>query len=264
MKSTKILMSLIFFVSSSLSYAKQAEIVEWNNVDVKKGYILSLDIQKNECDKIWSKQIKEFKKQNKHIKNPDLIRIGKKIKVQSCIKKNQPEKQLSQNENKESSDVVKLSQYVSVFGGLSSLAEDSMSDSGKKGYLIGVKLGYEIVISGDHGIAIDLGITKHRMESDDNNNRPEYRVDNNIINLGLHYNKFISSKMRLGGIINLATGQNISFRENGNDQYLGLFGGIEALYEINKKWDFEANIQQRIDELSRQHIISNIGIKYNY
>jgi len=259
-----ILMSLIIFVTSSLSYAKQVEIVEWNHVNVKKGYILSLDIQKNECDKIWSKQIKEFKKKNKHIKNPNIIGVGQKLQVQSCIKKSQPEKQLSQNENKESSDAVRLNKYVSVFGGLSSLAEDSNSDSGKKGYLIGVKIGYEIVISDDHAIAIDLGITKHRMESEDNNNRPEYRVDNNIINLGLHYNKFISSKMRLGGLMNLATGQNISFRENGNDQYLGLFGGVEALYEINKKWDFEANIQQRIDELTRQHIISNIGIKYNY
>lgn len=268
-KTTSILFSMYFFLSSSLAFAKQPDITGWDDVKAKKGDIVSIQIQKNDCSQIWSKQIKEFKKKNPHIKDPNKIKIGEKLSIQSCKKVSQKNEepvsiQKSHNDSEYESDSIHLNRFIAIYGGINSLNEDS-GDSGKKGSQIGIKLGYELLLIDDKVISAAIGYSQHHMESNDSHGKsPEFAIDNKLINLELHYQKYLSRSWRLGGLLNLVSGKDVSFREKNSSQNVGLFGGVEALYSINKKWDIDVNIQQRIDELSRQHLMSNLGLKYNF
>ena len=251
-------------LTSSLALAKSSEITEWKQVDVKKGYILSIDIQNNECAQIWSKQIKEFKKKNPHIKNPNKIRVGAKLQVQSCKPKDvaQIEQSRPKNVSKEDHDVMALNQFIEVYGGISNLANDG-SDSGKSGQIIGIRLGYELLVHGSHAIAIGLGYFKNSMETSDSN-RPQYKIDNHLASLDVHYNKFLSDRFRLGGLINLVGGNDVSLSDSDKGQRVGLYGGLEGLVMMNKNIDLTLSIQQRLDEISRQNTMSTLGLKFNF
>lgn len=67
---------------------KTHKVFEWEEIVVAKDFILSKYLyNKNNCNEIWGKQVPDFIKVNPHIKNPDNIQIGQKIKVQKCIPK---------------------------------------------------------------------------------------------------------------------------------------------------------------------------------
>lgn len=61
----KVILITTLLAQNSMAIAQSSDIQSWEEKIIPKGYILSLDLQKNmECGKIWSKQIKEFKKMN--------------------------------------------------------------------------------------------------------------------------------------------------------------------------------------------------------
>ena len=67
------------------SHSRSDEIQKWVDVNPEKGYILSVDLHHEKmCSKIWTKQLREFKKMNPHIKDPNMILVHQKIKVQDC------------------------------------------------------------------------------------------------------------------------------------------------------------------------------------
>lgn len=69
------------------SITRSSDIVEWNDMFTKKGFILSVNLVKEQyCSKIWTKQIYEFLKMNKNIKNVNEIKKNIKIKIQKCKK----------------------------------------------------------------------------------------------------------------------------------------------------------------------------------
>lgn len=100
--------------SSDDENVRTNKILDWEEVNVKKGFILSNHLyHENYCINIWDKQIPEFIKQNPHIKNPDNIAIGSRIKVQRCYKK---EALLAEERGK---DITILDEHrVEFFGGL--------------------------------------------------------------------------------------------------------------------------------------------------
>ena len=71
--------------SEAQNISRSKDIVEWRKVRVKAGYILSQDLyyQQN-CSPTWDIHVKEFKKRNPHIKNPNKLSVGDLIEVQTC------------------------------------------------------------------------------------------------------------------------------------------------------------------------------------
>lgn len=64
---------------------RSKDIVEWKKVRVKAGYILSQDLYyQQHCSPTWDIHVKEFKKRNPQIKNPNRISEGSLIEVQTC------------------------------------------------------------------------------------------------------------------------------------------------------------------------------------
>lgn len=64
-------------------------IKEWNEITVEINFILSSQLDKNNCSLIWEKQIPEFKKRNKSIENVNNLEVGQKINIQTCKKINE-------------------------------------------------------------------------------------------------------------------------------------------------------------------------------
>lgn len=82
------------YISSSEEYPlvekarpkdNSSNIVNWEQVTVQKGYMLSKDLvyQKN-CNLTWTKQLEEFKAKNPKVKNPNVLMANKQIWIQTC------------------------------------------------------------------------------------------------------------------------------------------------------------------------------------
>lgn len=64
----------------------QLKIIEWENIKVKKNFILSIELEKNNCKKIYTQQIPHFYLKNK--KKPhdvNVIKKRQKIYLQKCF-----------------------------------------------------------------------------------------------------------------------------------------------------------------------------------
>jgi len=78
-------LTLISMISSPVLAERQKKIESWEEVKASKGFVLSKELYNmRNCSHIWSYQVGEFLKVNKHIKNPNKIEIGESFKLQSC------------------------------------------------------------------------------------------------------------------------------------------------------------------------------------
>jgi hypothetical protein len=256
---------LITTVLSQIAYAtspKSSEIQSWKEITVKKGYILSIDLEKEQqCSKIWTKQIKEFKKMNPKVKNPDIILVNQKIKVQSCVV------QISeQSENPvKPSEIIKRQPnwFASVFAGVSQLGEKT-DDTAKRGYSIGAKIGKNIPHK-HNNLAISLGYLGNQSKTtDDNNKLGVYEITTHMITLQSAYLLSLSEKWSFGPELMAALGNDISMSDKNESSNLGLFAGLDLLYKVKKDTFIEFNIDQRMDDLSRTDVLANLGLKINF
>lgn len=80
-----LVLSLAIPASMASNQSRSSQILRWDAVTVKKGFILSKYLS-NEmgCSKIWVKQLPEFQAQNPDVADPDVIEPGAVIRVQVC------------------------------------------------------------------------------------------------------------------------------------------------------------------------------------
>lgn len=250
----KYLLSLLL----SLPYIAIAEEFKWESLEVNKGYILSLDLEEKECVNIWSKRIPEFKKQNPHIKDPDLLSIGKIISVQNC----KPSPVLTSSPILEDYQI--FFPYVSVYTGASFLSETS-ADTKKLGYNMGVKLGYDLKLFGDYlRVGLAAGYLQVNSKTVGESTKGIYEVKSHLYNIEAHVNREVSDKSHVGGLVNLVMGEDVSLKESTDGPKVGAYVGVENLYKLSKKLEMETNLQHRLDDLSRFNFLFNLGLKYNF
>jgi hypothetical protein len=258
----KILLALLI---PNLVFAGQRseEIQNWVEVTPQKGYILSVDLHNEKmCSKIWTKQVKEFKKQNPHIKDPNVILVNQKIKVQDCrVQIKEVEQPVLEQVKAEA--VEKPEWFVGAFGGLSMLGSRS-DDTAKNGHNLGIKIGKKFKVD-DKKISLAAGYLYNQSKTTDNNNSlGVYEVTTEMFLLEASLLSQMSEKFELGPKVMMVAGKDISLTEQQDSRAVGLYVGAEALYKLSKKVDLELNLQQRIDELSRVNALGNIGIRVSF
>lgn len=246
----------LFLIIPTIS---SADTFKWEEVKVKKGYILSLDLDKKECKNIWSQRIPEFKLKNPLIKDPDVLFIDDNILVQNCIPESEPIKESGINIE----DQQLIFPYLSLYTGGSYVSETS-ADTKKLGYTLGIKLGYDLKLFNDYlRIGLAAGYLQVNSKTVGDSDR-SYEVKSHLYNIEAHINREVSEKSHVGGMINLVMGEDISLRESAAGQKVGVYLGVENLYKLSSKIELETNLQHRLDELSRFNFLFNLGLKYNF
>ena len=236
-----------------------AEALKWEEVRVKKGYVLSIDLDKKECKNIWTKRIPEFKLKNPLVKDPDFLSIDENILVQNCIK----DPVIIEEFSNTIEDQQLIFPYISVYTGSSYLSE-TPSDTKKIGYNLGIKLGYDLKLFGDYlRIGLAAGYLQVNSKTIGNSDK-SYEVKSHLYNIEAHINREVSEKSHVGGMINLVMGDDVSLRESSAGQKAGVYLGVENLYKLSSKIELETNLQHRLDELSRFNFLFNLGLKYNF
>lgn len=262
----KILIALSLIPSLIFAQTRHEEIQSWVEVTPKKGYILSVDLHYEKmCSKIWTKQLKEFKKMNPHIPNPNLILVNQKIKVQDCrvVVKEATKPELE--EVKKTPEVIhqKLQWFVGVFGGASTIGEKS-DDTAKNGISFGAKVGTKTKL-GDKDLTLALGYLQNNSKTnDDNNSLGVYEVKTELITIETALLSSFSEKFQLGPKIMLVGGRDTSMTEKQDGHTLGAYIGADALYSLKKDLKLEMNLQHRLDDLSRVHLLGNIGLRFDF
>lgn len=260
-----ILATTIFAQASFGSSKLNSDIKEWKEITIKKGYILSIDLhQEQKCSKIWSKQIKEFKKMNPHIKNPDVLLVNQKIKVQSC--KVEITEVSDKNEKKIQNDQLienKPQWFFEAFAGVSSLGSTD-TDTSKSGKSLGVKIGQNFLYK-QNELSLSLGYLRNDSKTkNDNDKLGVYEITTHLITFEGAFHIPLTQKWSFGPELMMATGNDVSMSDNNQSKNLGIFGGLDLLYKIKSGMSIKLNVDQRIDDLSRSNVLTNLGIKINF
>lgn len=121
---------LLIFIQSTAFAQRTAEIKKWEELKAPKGFILSNSLfYERNCNQIWTKQVPLFHQRNPHVEDPDVIKPGQLITVQTC--KDTPEEvpvvaakvEVKKEEVKESPKVEEkdfepiFGPYVHIYGG---------------------------------------------------------------------------------------------------------------------------------------------------
>lgn len=258
-----ILTSTIFAQIAYGSSTLNSNIQEWKEITVKKGYILSIDLHREQqCSKIWTKQIKEFKKMNPHIKNPDMILVNQKIKVQSCVVN------ISEVSKEEKINPAKLIKhkpqwFFEAFAGVSSLGSTD-TDTSKKGHSLGFKFGENLLYK-QNEISWAVGYLRNDARTkDDNDKLGVYEITSHLITLEGALHIPFTSKWSFGPELMMAMGNDVSMSDSNKSANFGIFGGLDLLYKIKKDVSIKLNADQRLDDMSRSNVLANLGIKINF
>lgn len=248
------------------SHQRSEDIQKWVDVNPEKGYILSVDLHYEKmCSKIWTKQLKEFKKMNPHIKDPNMILVHQKIKVQDCrmeIKEVEPEV-AQEIIKKEEPQKPKPKWFIGAFGG-GALIGGKSGDTSKSGYNLGIKIGQKIPMKNKQ-LSLAVGYMFNEIETRDRNNSlGAYEVRTEMLTAEASLLSKISEKVELGPRLLMLAGKDVSFTEEQDGRQFGLYLGAESLYKLSDKWDIELNLQQKIDDLSRINMLGNIGLRLSF
>jgi hypothetical protein len=245
---------------------RSPEIKQWVEVNPEKGYILSVDLyQSKQCSQIWSKQIKEFKKHNPQIKDPNVILVHQKIKVQSCeVKKVEvaPEA-LDFVVIKEAPPAdVQLDWFFTVYGGASFLSNKS-DDTGKTGYSLGAKVGRNFHLNSTDLVQVGIGFLHNRSSTANSNNiLGEYVVHSELLTLDAAWIMKVSDSWKLGPIATMVISDDVSMNETNKSKSVGGYLGANALYGLSKSMDLDLNFQQSLED--RLNLLVNVGVKFNF
>lgn len=252
------------FSSALIAQNVNAEVQKWVELIPQKGYILSLDLQnEKKCSNIWSKRIKEFLKENPHIKDANVILINQKIKVQDC------RVEIVETEKAEEIKPILVEQvekkpewYLKLFLGSSHVSEKD-NDSKKYGQNIGFSIGNQSLL-GDKKLLVSVGILRNSSETMDKNDQlGVYRITSNFITAESSL-LFPVQKIYAGPKVQILTGEDVSFKEKQDNQKVGLYLGGMISAPLHKNVDVEFDVQQRIDKLDRVNLMSNIGLRFNF
>jgi len=262
MKKTIITAVLAF---SQITTASQ---MKWEEIKVQKGYILSIDLKKNkECKNIWTEQIKAFKAMNPQIKNVNLIRVNKKIKVQNCKIEIEPVKEQVQSPIEKLTIAEKKvvdQLFLEVFSGVSFLGEKSKEDSSKQGVSLGAKVG-RIVAKEGKKVSMSAGLLVNRSETRDNNDElGVYKLNTAILTLDWSYLVDLSEKLSVGPKLSLGLSDDLSFADVKKEDKAGLYLGLESLIDLKENNSLAISVNQRADDLSRTNILLNFGLRFGF
>lgn len=263
------LMILAMVPSLVMSVERSSDISEWSEIKVEKGYILSIDLHKNKsCSKIWTKQISEFKKMNPHIKNPNMIIVDQKIKVQNCkvlvkeVSKKIVEEIKGAVISKKVSELKELNYFAGIFVGGSVLSGMS-NDTAKSGHNIGIKFGRNIKHKGNTA-SLGLGYLRNvSTTSDENNTLGVYKLTSHLFTLEGSY-LFNQGVISIGPMITGILSPDVSLNESPQVQHFAVYAGVNSVFNISNKYQLEMNVQQRVDKLDRTNILGNVGIRINF
>lgn len=256
---------------------RSSDITAIKEVIPEKGYMLSVDLfESKKCSKIWTKQIDEFKKNNPEVKDPDFILVHKKIKVQTCrrvkFKKHNKRKIYALDAQTleaqtliyEQKEVVqdRPSWYFGVYGGASFLG-GAIDDTPKNGFNIGFKFGKNFFIK-DNTVSLSVGYLRNYAETVGNSNPlGDYQTQRVIYLLDLTSVQKLSSNFRLGPTVTLAVGKDVSLKEREINKPVGAYFGLVSLLDLTKSTQLELNVEQKIDDVSRLSLLTNLGVRFN-
>lgn len=261
-----LLMAFPLILNAEPDSKRSENIHSWKEITPHKGYILSLDLQNNQhCDKIWSKQMKEFLKKNPHVKDPDKLSTNKTIWVQSCKEElneitTSPAFIAASPEKKKE---ILSNWFVGIYTGYQAVGSTD-TDTDKTGFNLGIKLGYAFV-QDDTTVSLAFGYMFSQMETNNLNNAlGAYRVRTNILTVEGDYLFHIGNKVKLGPSLMLMSSEDVSWKDVEKDSLFALFGGVNFLYSFSKKLQLEIKLLHRVSDLERLDFMSNMGMRYNF
>lgn len=262
MKILPIVILILVFPNLLLAHPKDAplSIQKIKEITVTKGYILSMDLWKNKnCENIWFNQIEEFKKNNPHIKDPDRLLVNQKIKVQECIE-NEDQTSLPFSQDKELKNP-HSNWFAGVYIGESRI-DETPDDSAKNGYNLGLKIGYDWDLDTSR-VNVALGyLINWEQTADQNNKLGVYQIITRMLTLESSYQKMITSNWSIGPMVTAVFGDEVGMKDSRDSQKVGAYGGLETLIHFNNKYNLEINLQQRLDNLKKTHLLGNIGLRF--
>jgi hypothetical protein len=238
------------------------EIVEWKKVRAKKGYILSNDLYYvQKCTPTWDVHVKEFKKENPHVKNPNVISIDEIITVQTCY--SEEVKEVAKEDPAPVKQVVekkKENKKLEIFGLISGQVNKSADGDGNKasqGQGIKLEVGKYFKVSEESKIKASVGVLFNKTSLDDSKEETEKTT----ATADVSYLMKINEKMSLGPNLGIFTGPGFEDAKNLGNGISG-FAGANLDYKLNDKFHLDLKVQNALE--GRVNINTTFGLGINF
>jgi hypothetical protein len=263
MKKTAILLTVL---ASSLSFAssheRHPEIQKFDEFKAPKGYVLSVDLHYTKmCSKIWTEQIKEFKKQNPTIKDPNIIAINQHIKVQDCrIQEAEVLEEVIAEAPAQTKQVAKKEErkrelFLLLSGQLNKAAEGS-GNFANEGEGLKLEIGKYFKMSETRQVKASLGVLFNNTRMIDSDDKFSQIVGTGDVS----YLFKLSNKVQLGPNLGILTGN--GFVNESNQKSLAGFAGVNLDYSLSEKFLIDVKVQNALE--SRQNIYTTFGLGYKF
>lgn len=241
------------------------EIQDWKTVKTKQGYILSNDLYYvQKCSPTWDIHVKEFKKENPHIKNPNVLSIGQIIKVQTCFKEEVVE--VVKEEVKEVVQAPKEEKKSNIIMIVSAEHNKAAASGGKfesEGLGLKVEAVKYLKLQEDRLVKLSAGVLLN--ETKLNNNGTFNREDKNkqvALTGDAAYLFKVNDKLQIGPNLGLLVGQRVSFAQEEDSSNVAAFAGVNVGYKLSEKLALDVKVQNAIE--SRANVMSTLGLEFNF
>lgn len=252
---------------NSLAFAgeRTVEIKKWEELNAPKGFILSNDLHfVKMCSKIWTFQIKEFKKQNPHVKDPNVISINQKIKVQDCrmeeVAKPTESPVIVSSPIKEKS--VKSEESKNLFAIISAEYNSANSydkDTKKDGYGLKIEAGKIFSIKHQEEIKASVGLLVNQTKSSE---KIDKMISVNITADGAYLFK-VSDKVKLGPNLGLLAGNKAEIKDRDKSPAdIQAFMGVNGVFKLTDKFSIDAKVGNALE--NRLHLLTTVGLQFNF
>lgn len=238
-------------------------------VSPQKGYILSIDLQEKECEKIWSKQVPLFQKNNPHIKDPNILQIGEEITVQNCKKvaveekKEEVKVEVVEEKVQEQAVEQKQEEKDSLFVGLKYVNQKinkKDNDEAKEGHGYLLTVGKKIKLE-DKELKLSAGLMRLKTSYDVQGFELSGEATTLSLNASYLFNK---GNFQIGPAASiLASNGGLKFDNFfSKDKRVDGLVGLELGYKINKSLTFGVDVKNQLE--NRVKLISTIGLELNF
>lgn len=257
----KIALLTAFISSFAVAQERIVEIQKFDEFKAPKGYVLSVDLHYTKmCSKIWTEQIKEFKKQNPSIKDPNIIAINQKIKVQDCRIEEDPVMAVEATPAPiDQKAVVKDQRKRNLFILLSAeLNKASKGNDNESNEGAGVKLeiGKYFRLSDDRMVKASLGVLSNNTKME-NSSEKHYQI---VGTADASYLFKMSENLSLGPNLGFIGGNGFVNKEN--EKMLSAFAGVNLDYSLGEKFMLDLKVQNALE--SRSNIYTTFGIGFKF
>ncbi len=239
------------------------EIKEWKDVKAKKGYILSNDLYYvQKCSPTWDIHVKEFKKENPHIKDPNVLSIGQTFKVQTCFAQEvvevvKEEAPVAPAVVQEAKKEEKQSDFFALVSGQLNKSNDGNDNSASKGAGVKLEVGKYFPISEDRKVKVSAGVLFNKT-SLDNTDEETKKVTGT---LDASYLFKVNEKLSVGPNVEIFTGPGFHDVKNKADRLAG-FAGVNLDYSLNKRFSLDLKVQNALE--SRLNLNTTFGLGINF